>query len=64
MPKFDVTVKLIGRDGNALSIVGAVSRALREAGVTDDDIAAYRTEALSGDYNHLLNVTADTVHVE
>lgn len=54
-PKFpDVSVALVGEDGNAFAIIGRVSRALRGAGADRDAIAEFRREAMSGDYDHLL----------
>lgn len=49
-----VRVKLIGRDGNAYSILGACSRAARQAGVSDAEVKGFLAEATSGDYDHLL----------
>lgn len=45
---------LVGCDGNAFAIIGKVSRALRDADNTPDVIEAFRAEATSGDYDHLL----------
>lgn len=65
MVKFpEVTVKLTGRDGNAFAIIGAVVKAMREAKVSKHDIDLYTEEAMSGDYNHLLFTTQETVNVE
>ena len=64
MPKTDVTVKLAGRDGNAFAIMGAVKKALRQAGQHRELIDMYIEEATSGDYDHLLQVTMDYVNVE
>lgn len=50
-------VKLVGTDGNAFSIIGKVSSALRKAGYSPEQIAEFRSEAMSGDYNNVL-VTA------
>lgn len=63
MPKYDVDVELIGEDGNAFAIMGKVRRALRRARVPQKEIDAYIEEAKSGDYDHLLRVTMDTVNV-
>jgi len=57
------TVALIGTDGNAFAILGNVQRALRDAGATPDDVAAYNAEATAGDYDHLLAVTMKWVDV-
>ena len=62
LPKFPkVLVKLVGEDGNAFAILGRVQKAMRRAGVAKSDIDAYVKEATSGDYNHLLFVTIETV---
>lgn len=63
MPKYDVTVNLIGQDGNAFMVLGLVQKALRRAGVDAEGVKAYMDDATSGDYNHLLRVTMDTVNV-
>lgn len=59
----DVTVKLVGEDGNAFAILGRVSRALRQAGHADA-ADAFREEATSDDYNHLLRTAMRYVEVE
>ena len=64
MPKTNVTVKLVGEDGNAFAIMGAVTKAMRRAGVPKETIDAYRSEAISGDYNHLLRTTMEYVEVK
>lgn len=54
-PKYpDVTVQLVGEDGNAFFIMGRVTYALRKAGASQKEIAEYMRESTSGDYNHLL----------
>jgi hypothetical protein len=47
-------VKLVGEDGNAFSILGRCKEAARKAKYTPEQIKAWQTEAMSGDYNHLL----------
>ena len=48
-------LQLIGRDGNAYSILGAASKVLK---YKDPEMYnKYYEEATSGDYNHLLQVT-------
>ena len=61
--KTDVTVNLVGEDGNAFAIMGRVSKALRRAGHKDLE-DAYLKEAQSGDYNNLLRVTMEYVITE
>ena len=50
----DIKVKLVGGDGNAFSVLGNVTRAMRKAGVEKPEIDAFMQEATSGDYDHLL----------
>jgi hypothetical protein len=65
MSKYEtVTVKLVGNDGNAFSIMGAVSKALRKAGASQDEIQEYMTESMSGDYDNLLRTAMKWVNVE
>jgi hypothetical protein len=59
----DVEVKLIGEDGNAFAVLGAVQRALRDAGIPRDEVEEFVAEATSGDYDHLLEVVLATVEV-
>ncbi len=57
------TVKLIGQDGNAFSIMGRVKKALRRAIFDQEYIDQYLSEATSGDYDHLLVVSMKYVDV-
>jgi hypothetical protein len=69
-PKYPgIHIKLIGLDGNAFSILGRVRKAMKKAGLPDDIIDDYHTQATSGDYDHLLQTTmswfnTDTDEVE
>lgn len=60
----EVTVRLIGGDGNAFAILGQVMRAMRRAGLSQVEIEQYQEEATSGDYDHLLATTMRWVEVE
>jgi hypothetical protein len=62
-PKEKPTVKLIDTDGNAFSIIGRVKEALRKAGADKEYVDKYLKEAMFGDYDNLLCVTMDYVHV-
>lgn len=59
----NITVKLLGEDGNAFVILGKTKKALQKAGVNKNDIDEYMNEAMSGDYDNLLIVTTKTVNV-
>jgi len=63
MPKTNLTVKLIGKDGNAFAIMGAVRGALEKNGY-HDLASQYIEEATMSDYGHLLRVTMKYVNVE
>lgn len=64
MPKFpEVKVQLVGEDGNAFAIMGRVTQALKRAG-HGDAVKEFQTEAMSGDYNHLLVTCMDYVDCE
>jgi hypothetical protein len=58
------TVKLIGQDGNAFSIMGHVKKALKHAGADKEYIDKYLNEAISLDYDNLLAVSMEYVDVE
>lgn len=59
----EVEVQLVGQDGNAGAIMGAVSSAMRRAGISSKECDAYRMESMSGDYNHLLQTAMRWVSV-
>jgi hypothetical protein len=50
-------IELVGLDGNAFAIMGAMRRALREAGNSPEVVESYLQAAQSGDYDNLLQVT-------
>jgi len=58
------TVQLTGEDGNAFFIIGRVLRALRQAGASKAYIEQFREEAMSGDYDHVLQTVMKYAEVE
>jgi hypothetical protein len=52
-----VDLPLVGEDGNAFAIMGRAASAMRRAGFTSEEREEYQTEAMSGDYDHLLQTT-------
>ena len=60
----DVTVQLTGEDGNAFFIIGRIRQALRRHGVPQEEIEEFCEEAMSGDYNHVLNTAMRWVEVK
>lgn len=62
-PLTEVRVQLIGQDGNAFYIIGAVKQALQQAG--HRELAErYQAEATSGTYDELLQTTMRYVHID
>jgi hypothetical protein len=64
-PKYaNVKVRLAGEDGNAFVILGKVTKAMKNAGIAQEEIDAFREEATAGDYDHLLQTCLAWVDVE
>lgn len=64
-PKYpEVVIKANELDGNAFAIMGAVSKALRRANASSDDIAQYQEEAMSGNHDNLIRVSMKWVTFE
>lgn len=59
----EITVRLSGEDGNALAILGRVQWALRRGRVPREEIDKFLEEAMSSDYDHLLQTVMKTVTV-
>ena len=49
--------RLSGEDGNAFAIMGRVKKALEQVKVQKEKVDAYLADAMSGDYNNLLNTS-------
>ena len=65
MPKYpDITVQLTGKDGNAFNILGICLRAMRQAGLSQEERDAFYAEATSGNYDHLLAICMEWFEVE
>lgn len=59
-----ITVQLVGTDGNAFAVMGAIGKALKRAKCTQEQVDEFYTEARSGDYDHLLQTCMKYVNVE
>ena len=57
----EVEVQLSGEDGNSYAILGRVRSAMKRAGVPRHEIEEFSTEAMSGDYDHMLQTVMQTV---
>ncbi len=60
----EIVVQLTGGDGNAGAILGSVRLALRRAGVSKTEMDEFVADALSGDYDHLLQTAMKWVTVQ
>lgn len=58
-----VEVELSDGDGNAFFILGRVTKALRRAGASQEELNEFRTEATSGDYDNVLQTAMRWVEV-
>ena len=59
----NITVKLVGTDGNAFATLGKVSKEMKKAGINQSEIDDFYDEATSGDYDHLLGTVMKWVDV-
>lgn len=59
----EIEVQLTGNDGNAFSIIAAVQKELRRHPEAKDEISEFQKEAMSGDYDHLLQTCMKWVTV-
>jgi hypothetical protein len=59
----NVTVKLVGRDGNAFMILGLAKNALKKGGATTEQVSQFMAEAMNGDYDHLLQTVMAWMNV-
>lgn len=58
-----VKISLMGEDGNAFMIIGRVQRALRTGGVPAEERDKFLQEAMSGDYNNVIQTAMRWVEV-
>jgi len=64
MPKTNVTVKLVGEDGNVFNIIGKVGRELKRAGF-EDEAKQFQAEAFQcKSYDEVLKLVFKYVDVE
>ena len=54
-PKYpEIEVQLTGQDGNAFFILGRIQSAMKRAKISKEEIDSFMSEAMSGDYDNLL----------
>ena len=59
----DVHVRLTGHDGNAFAIIGTGHQALKLYGVPKELLDQFRKEAMSSDYDNVLQTAMRRVDV-
>ena len=59
-----VVVNLHGVNGNAIVVAGTVRKALKKAGAPPEVCQVFWDEALSGDYDHVIQTCMDWVTIE
>ena len=59
----NIKVKLTGCDGNAFTIIGAVCYALQKNKIGKDIVEQFKDEAMSGDYNTVIQTAMRWVDV-
>ena len=60
----DITVQLVGQDGNAFAILGRCRAAMKKAKLPESEIDNFIKEATSGNYDHLLATCIEWFNVE
>jgi hypothetical protein len=61
-PNVIVAIDLDSPDGNAFAIMATVSKALRNAGATKEEVSQYTMDSMSGDYDNLIAVQSKWVN--
>ena len=59
-----IVVQLAGVDGNAFNVMAVVTKALKGCGICKAERDEFLAEAMSGDYDHLLQTCMKWVTVE
>ena len=59
-----ITVRIVGHNGNAISVMSRVKTALKQHGVSPLECTQFQTAALSGTYEQLLATCAEWVNLE
>lgn len=59
-----ITVELTDMDSNVYALIGGTTRAMRRAGVSPDEVDAFRDEALASEsYDQVIQTIMRTVNV-
>ncbi len=63
MAKYNVTVNLSDIGGNVVAVLNVVSRGLKGAGAPQSEIDEFKSEATSGNYDHVIQTAMKWVNV-
>ena len=64
-PKYpEITVRLVGENGNAFYILGKCLSAMRCANIPKEEQDEFYRQATASDYNHLLIICMEWFNVE
>lgn len=59
----EISVQLAEQDGNAMAIIARVIGAMRRAHVSENELSEFADEAMSGNYDNVLQTCMRWVHV-
>lgn len=61
----NVSVNLVGEDGNVFNLVALCSKAMRKSGISKEEILSFQKAVMtSGSYNEALRIMMNTLNVE
>jgi hypothetical protein len=60
----NIEVQLTEQDSNAFAIIGRVNRALEKAKIPKEECKQFMTEAMSGDYDNVIQTAMKWVTVK
>ena len=59
----EIEVELLGHDSNAFFMIGKTAKMMQRANLPKEEIALFKEEAMSGDYNHVLTTILKWVEI-
>jgi len=58
--KYDIS----GQGGNAFAVMGTITSYLKQCNISKDEIDAFRKEAMSDNYDHLVRTCTEVTGIE
>ena len=59
----EIDVQITGQNGNAFIILSCVTTALKNNGISQEELDKFFNEATSGNYDHLIQTCCEWVNV-